>query len=54
MSYQIQPANTFEFVADDNLELDEGEWADHENKDVPNIEYSDGREFADQTQQIAF
>ena len=41
------PVNTFEFPADDDLELDEGEWADHENKDDPTIEYPDGKEFAD-------
>jgi hypothetical protein len=37
----------------DDLELGE-EWADYDNKEVPEITYFNGREFSDMSQQNGF
>ena len=40
------PMNPFEFPNDGDVEIGP-DWDDHDNKDDPEISYSDGREFAD-------
>lgn len=41
------PVTVYTIPGDDDLELGD-EWADHENKEVAEITYHSGREFADQ------